>query len=207
MGIGVQLEDRAEGPAAWKREDPAVLRAEVEQRAAAQRAVAAKKRAARLAALQRDLDKFSALAALPGVQESLRDRYAGFDPETGDPTHDVEGQALEPKALAKAKKEADKARKVGLGLELGGGCCSAWKWGVRGQGVCWVSSPGRAEVDRRCLALAALLRPANPGTQPPPPRHVPQIRAPLERELAKDPDLLDTLQASIAALQLEQDGA
>lgn len=45
-------------------------------------------------------------------QEALADKYSKFDPASGEPTHDKEGQALEGKALDKAKKELEKQKKV-----------------------------------------------------------------------------------------------
>lgn len=140
--LGVQLEDRSDGPAVWKRADPGELQAEVARRVEAAKEAAARKKALKIASLHRDVEKYEALAALPSVQESLADKYSQFDPGSGDPTHDAGGQPLESKALAKAKKEVEKAKKV---------------------------------------------------------------RAPLERELAKDPEFLETLRQRLRDLELEEE--
>ena len=64
-----------------------------------------------------DLEKYEKLAALPSMQEALSEKYSAFDPATGDPTHDAAGALLAGKAVDKAKKEAEKQRKVRAPLE------------------------------------------------------------------------------------------
>ncbi|KFM24979.1 Cysteine-tRNA ligase, cytoplasmic [Auxenochlorella protothecoides] len=115
VDLGVQLEDRAGGPAAWKREDPAVLRAEQARRAQQAAEAAETRRAARLGRLRRDLDRFEGLAALPSVPSALADRYR-FD-APGEPTADAGGAPLDDKALAKARKEVAKQQKIRKPLE------------------------------------------------------------------------------------------
>lgn len=125
VDLGVQLEDRAGGPAAWKREDPEVLRAEQARRAQAAAEAAENRRAARLAKLRRDLERYEGLAALPHVEAVLADRYRFA--ASGEPTEDAGGAPLDDKALAKARKDVAKLQKVGDGVWGGGG-------GGRGRG-------------------------------------------------------------------------
>lgn len=110
--MGVRLEDRPDGKAIWKLDDPAALRAERDARAAAAAEAALKKLANVLAAKRKDVDKYEKLAALPEPQVQLADKYGGFDPVSGDPTHDKDGVLLEGKAVDKARKDMDKVRKV-----------------------------------------------------------------------------------------------
>lgn len=101
--------------------------------------------------LRQELDKLDKLATLPPVHEALSDRYSVFDAASGDPTHGADGQPLEGRALDKAKKDADKQRKV-RGRQ---GVC-----GQRSVGVCSLSSstrPGRRRAARGpWLGLCAL---------------------------------------------------
>lgn len=117
VDLGIRLEDKSDGGSVWKTEDPAVLRAEREEKAAAVAAAAAKKLKSKLDLLKRDVDKFEKLAALPSPQEALKEKYSKFDKSTGEPTHDAQGTLLEGKALDKAKKELEKQKKVRGPLE------------------------------------------------------------------------------------------
>ena len=95
--MGVRLEDRPDGRAVWKLDDPAALRAERAARAAAAAEAARKKVENALASKKRDLEKFERLAALPPPSEQLADKYSKFDDETGEPTHGKDGAELEGK--------------------------------------------------------------------------------------------------------------
>ncbi len=117
INLGIRLEDLADGGSIWKTEDPAVLRAERDEKRAAVAAAAAKKLRSKLEASRRDLEKFEKLAAMPSPQEALKEKYSKFSEETGEPTHDAEGAVLEGKALDKAKKEIEKQKKVRAPLE------------------------------------------------------------------------------------------
>ncbi|KAL4522526.1 hypothetical protein Ndes2437A_g07295 [Nannochloris sp. 'desiccata'] len=117
INLGIRLEDQADGGSVWKTEDPAVLRAERDEKLTAVAAAAAKKIRSKLDATRRDLEKFEKLAALPSPQEALKEKYLKFSEETGEPTHDAEGAVLEGKALDKAKKEIEKQKKVRAPLE------------------------------------------------------------------------------------------
>ena len=117
VDLGIRLEDKSDGGSVWKTEDPAVLRAEREEKAQAVAAAAAKKLKSKLDAVKRDLDKFEKIAALPSPQEVLKEKYSQFDGTTGEPTHDAQGVALEGKALDKAKKDLEKQKKVRAPLE------------------------------------------------------------------------------------------
>lgn len=110
--LGVRLEDLSDGGSVWKVDDPAVLLEEREAKRRAAAEAAARKLKSKMDALQRDLDKYEKLMALTSASESLADKYSKFDPESGDPTHDAAGAVLEGKALDKARKDIEKARKV-----------------------------------------------------------------------------------------------
>lgn len=116
VDLGIRLEDRPTGKAVWKKEDPAVLRAEVEAKERAAMEAKTKKLLSALERKERDLEKLQKLAELPRVQDALRDRYSRFD-DAGDPTHDAEGKALDDKAAKKAKKDVEKERKIRAPLE------------------------------------------------------------------------------------------
>jgi cysteinyl-tRNA synthetase len=96
----------------WKLDDPAALAAERQERLAAAAAAARTKLANLLDKKEKELDKWSKLAALPSISEALADKYSRWDEAGEAPTHDKEGAELDGKAKDKAKKEADKARKV-----------------------------------------------------------------------------------------------
>jgi len=112
VDLGVRLEDRPDGKAIWKLDDPAVLAAEREERRAAAAEAARKKLQNLVDKKEKELDKYSKLAALPSVREALADKYSKFDEATDEPTHDKEGTALEGKALDKGRKDLEKVRKV-----------------------------------------------------------------------------------------------
>jgi len=115
--LGVRLEDTPDGGSVWKMDDPATLQAEVDAKRAAQSEALARKLKSKLDSLVRDVEKFEKLAALPSIQESLKDKYSKFDQVSGDPTHDAEGVVLQGKPLEKAKKDVEKAKKVRAPLE------------------------------------------------------------------------------------------
>jgi cysteinyl-tRNA synthetase len=117
VNLGVRLEDLPDGTSIWKKDDPAVLKAEAAERAAAASAAKVKKIKNALESRKRELEKFEKLAAMPLPRVVLADKYSKFDPETGDPVADKDGNALEGKALDKAKKDMEKAKKVRAPLE------------------------------------------------------------------------------------------
>eukprot|EP00879_Flechtneria_rotunda_P018102 GHRR01018980.1.p1 GENE.GHRR01018980.1~~GHRR01018980.1.p1 ORF type:complete len:272 (+),score=128.34 GHRR01018980.1:970-1785(+) len=110
--LGVRLEDKPDGTAIWKLDDPAVLAAERQERLAAAAEAARKKVANALDKKAKELEKLEKLAALPDEREALTDKYSQFDQATGEPTHGKDGQLLEGKARDKARKDLEKARKV-----------------------------------------------------------------------------------------------
>ena len=115
--LGIRLEDNADGGSVWKSDDAAVLRAERDEKLAVIAAAATKKLRSKIDAVQRDVEKYEKLSALPSPQDALKEKYSKFDETTGEPTHDVAGVALEGKALEKAKKELEKQKKMRLPLE------------------------------------------------------------------------------------------
>lgn len=115
--LGVQLEDRADGSASWKLEDPAALAAAVAARSREAGAARLKKVQAAVRLKRAEVERFEKLMSLPSVQEALGEKYKGFDAATGAPTHDKEGAVLEGKALAKAVKDWEKQRAVRAPLE------------------------------------------------------------------------------------------
>ncbi|KAF8056247.1 CARS1 [Scenedesmus sp. PABB004] len=110
--LGVRLEDRPDGTAVWKLDDPAVLAAERAEKLAAAAEAARRKLANALDKKAKELDKLQKLAALPGEREALADRYSAFEPDSGEPTHDKDGAPLEGKAREKGRKDLEKVRKV-----------------------------------------------------------------------------------------------
>lgn len=112
VALGVRLEDRPDGKAVWKLDDPEVMRAEQEERARAQAEAQKKKLMGVLDKKVKEKEKFEKLLELPSIADSLSEKYSKFDPETGEPTHDKEGAALEGKAKDKARKELEKLKKV-----------------------------------------------------------------------------------------------
>ncbi|MEW5310069.1 MAG: hypothetical protein WDW38_001900 [Sanguina aurantia] len=110
--LGVRLEDRSDGKAIWKLDDPEVLREEAAERARAAAEASRKKLASSRDLKAKELEKLSKLAALPSVQTAMGDKYSKFDAVSGLPTHDKDGAALEGKAADKAAKEHEKALKV-----------------------------------------------------------------------------------------------
>lgn len=115
--LGVRLEDRPDGSSIWKPEDPSVLRAERREKEQAAAMAAAKKLRSKVENLERDIEKFEKLVALPTIQEALSDKYSKFDEVTGYPTHDISGTLLEGKAADKARKDVEKAKKMRAPLE------------------------------------------------------------------------------------------
>ena len=111
VDLGVRLEDTADGASVWKMDDPAVLKKEREEKLAAIASAARKKLETKIENLKRDIAKFEKLEALPSPQESLSSKYSAFGHD-GYPTADADGNALEGKAVDKAKKEIEKAKKV-----------------------------------------------------------------------------------------------
>lgn len=53
-----------------------------------------------LLAQMKELEKLQMLAGLPSERVALADKYSQFDEETGEPTHDKEGQPLEGKVMS-----------------------------------------------------------------------------------------------------------
>ena len=78
-----------------------MLAAEREERRAAAAEAARKKLQNLVDKKEKELDKYSKLAALPSVREALADKYSKFDEATDEPTHDKEGAALEGKVRGK----------------------------------------------------------------------------------------------------------
>lgn len=112
VDLGVRLEDKADGKAVWKMDDPAAMKAEQEERAKAAAEAAMKKLSTQLAMKEKEREKFEKLISLPTVEVSLSEKYSQFDPVSGEPTHDKAGVALEGKGKDKAMKDFDKAKKV-----------------------------------------------------------------------------------------------
>lgn len=112
VDLGVRLEDRADGKAVWKLDDPAVMREEQAARAAAAAEAARRKLEGLQERKARELHKFEQIAALAPPAVALADKYSAFDAASGEPTHDKDGNALEGKAKDKARKEWEKAVKI-----------------------------------------------------------------------------------------------
>lgn len=112
VDLGVRLEDRPDGKAVWKLDDPAAMREEIAERAAAAASAARKKLEGAVERKATEIKKLEGIAALPSIQEALSDKYSKFDEATGEPTHDKEGNALDGKAKDKARKDFEKAAKV-----------------------------------------------------------------------------------------------
>lgn len=117
VDLGIRLEDLPEGGSVWKKDDPTVLKAERDEKRKAAAAVVVKKLKAKHEKLQKEVEKMEKLLALPTTEEALKEKYSKFDPESGEPTHDAEGNVLEGKALDKSKKDFEKAKKVRAPLE------------------------------------------------------------------------------------------
>ncbi|KAL3152254.1 hypothetical protein ABBQ32_001333 [Trebouxia sp. C0010 RCD-2024] len=115
LELGVRLEDRGD-ESVWKLEDPDVLRQEQEakQQAAAEQKY--KKAIMAHSKKQAELTRLQKLVQLPPIAEALKDKYSRFDDDLN-PTHDHQGNELEPKAAAKAKKVVDKEKKTREGLK------------------------------------------------------------------------------------------
>lgn len=107
VDLGIRLEDKADG-SVWKRDDPATLRLEVEEKRRLAREAERLKASRKVAAKAKEIAKWERLSASP--RTALSDRYSAFDVDEN-PTHDMQGNLLEGKPLDKAKKEADKIRK------------------------------------------------------------------------------------------------
>lgn len=114
--IGVRLEDKPDGTSVWKLDDPATLRKERDEKKAALAAIEKKKLKNKWENLKREVEKFAKIEALPCHTVSLSSKYSKFDAD-GFPTHDAEGNVLEGKAIDKAKKDVEKAKKVRLPYE------------------------------------------------------------------------------------------
>lgn len=84
----------------WKLDDPAVMKAELAERAQQAAQAAGKKLANKLQLLEKDFEKFEKLAAMPSAQQGLAEKYK-FD-EAGEPSHDKDGNALEGKVSSGA---------------------------------------------------------------------------------------------------------
>ncbi|KAL6747424.1 tRNA synthetases class I (C) catalytic domain-containing protein [Haematococcus lacustris] len=112
VDLGVRLEDKPDGKAVWKLDDPAAMRAELAERAAQVADAARKKLEGALERKTKELEKMHGLLALPSVEVALADKYSKFDAGTGEPSHDKDGNELDGKAKDKARKEFEKAKKV-----------------------------------------------------------------------------------------------
>ncbi|KAJ9527318.1 hypothetical protein QJQ45_025537 [Haematococcus lacustris] len=112
VDLGVRLEDKPDGKAVWKLDDPAAMRAELAERAAQVADAARKKLEGALERKTKELEKMQGLLALPPVELALADKYSKFDAGTGEPSHDKDGNELDGKAKDKARKEFERAKKV-----------------------------------------------------------------------------------------------
>ncbi|DBA81679.1 TPA: hypothetical protein ACH3X1_007426 [Trebouxia sp. C0004] len=115
LELGVRLEDRGD-ESVWKLEDPAVLRREqqAKQQDAAEQKL--KKLVSAHNKKQAELVRLQKLVQLPSIQEATKDKFSKFDADLN-PTHDREGNQLDTKAAAKAKKVVDKEKKARDGLK------------------------------------------------------------------------------------------
>jgi hypothetical protein len=91
------------GKAVWKLDDPALMKAELAERALQAAQAAGKKLANKLQLLEKDQEKFEKLMAMPSPQQGLAEKYK-FD-EAGEPSHDKDGNALEGKVGRKGSTE------------------------------------------------------------------------------------------------------
>lgn len=110
--LGVRLEDKPDGKSVWKLESPEVLRKEVREKALTALNTRVAKASLAVEKKKKEVSKFSDLLALPPLDAELAAKYSKCDPESGEPTHDKEGNALEGKAKDKARKEWEKLKKV-----------------------------------------------------------------------------------------------
>lgn len=92
VNLGVRLEDRPDGKAIWKLEDPSVLKAEMEEKKAMAQEQALKKLRAKLEQKMREKERFEKAFELPS-------KYSQYDAESDHPTHDKDGIPLEGKVL------------------------------------------------------------------------------------------------------------
>ncbi|DBB16222.1 TPA: hypothetical protein ACH3X3_014548 [Trebouxia sp. C0006] len=115
LELGVRLEDRGD-ESVWKLEDPAILRREqqAKQQDAAEQKL--KKLVSAHSKKQAELARLQKLVQLPSIQEAVKDKFSKFDAGLN-PTHDHEGNQLDTKAAAKAKKVVDKEKKARDGLK------------------------------------------------------------------------------------------
>ncbi|CAG9461321.1 unnamed protein product [Pedinophyceae sp. YPF-701] len=110
VDLGVRLEDRPKGGAVWKRDDPAALRAEIDEKRRAIHEAKMRKVQLAIERKRRELDKYKNIAALPTPVQALAGKYR-FD-ETGNPTHDAAGATLDDKGVKAARKALDKESKI-----------------------------------------------------------------------------------------------
>jgi len=134
--LGVRLEDDpAAGKGRWRREDPAALARERAEREAEAARARTSKLQGQLKTKRAELDKLTALAALPSVEQALADRFcpntwespppppaapgraASSEPGPPGPTRAADGTELDPKARKAAGKAAEKERKQRAPLE------------------------------------------------------------------------------------------
>ena len=90
VDLGVRLEDRSDGTSIWKRDDPAVLKAEIAEKQALAKEQAQKKLRNKLDLKLREKERFERALELPS-------KYSQYDAESGYPTHDKNGKPLEGK--------------------------------------------------------------------------------------------------------------
>ena len=88
VDLGVRLEDRSDGTSIWKRDDPAVLKAEIAEKQALAKEQAQKKLRNKLDLKLREKERFERALELPS-------KYSQYDAESGYPTHDKDGKLLE----------------------------------------------------------------------------------------------------------------
>lgn len=90
VNLGVRLEDRPDGKAVWKLDDPDVLKAEIAEKQAMAREQAQKKLRNKLELKIKEKERFEKAFELPS-------KYSQYDPDTGYPTHDKDGNCLQGK--------------------------------------------------------------------------------------------------------------
>lgn len=115
LELGVRLEDRGD-ESVWKLDDADVLRRE--QQAKQQAAAEQKLKKLTMAHSKKDaeLSRLQKLVQLPSIPEALKSKFSKFDADFN-PTHDQDGNELDSKAAAKAKKVVDKEKKSREGLK------------------------------------------------------------------------------------------
>ena len=112
--LGVRVEDRSGAPSLWKMDDPAELQREIREKKEAAATAAAKKRANKLALLEKELAKSEAAAVAPEAlfqSPAAREKYSAWD-ERGVPTALASGDELNKSQLKSLAKEFGKQQKA-----------------------------------------------------------------------------------------------